>query len=133
MTFKFEATECHMTHLKRLYVQIDGVEYKTDYLHEDDAAELAAKLRECAEGLDPQPAAILQAATPNGWKMVPIDPPSTMLDEIAQVDDISYAALLARYRKMLAAVPILQAATRDLPIGDSWCICGDALQRDVIH
>lgn len=49
---KIYTTECRMTHLKRLYVEIDGSEYKTDLLHDDDSAKVAAMLRECANELD---------------------------------------------------------------------------------
>ena len=48
----------------------------------------------------------LQAkAVPEGWKLVPVDPPSAMLDEIHLVEDFTYAALTARYKAMLAAAP----------------------------
>jgi Holliday junction resolvase len=45
------ATECSMTHQTRLYVEVDGIEYKTRYLNDEDAEALAATLRDCADAL----------------------------------------------------------------------------------
>jgi hypothetical protein len=48
---KFTATECTMTHNTRLYVEVDGVEFKTALLDDEAADELAATLRDCADAL----------------------------------------------------------------------------------
>jgi len=65
---KIYATECGMTHLKRLYVEVAGTEHKTDLLHDDDSAEVAAMLRDCANALDP-----IAAPTPSTPAPVAID------------------------------------------------------------
>lgn len=48
---KFTTTECSMTHYTRLYVEVDGVEFKTALLDDEAANELAASLRDCANAI----------------------------------------------------------------------------------
>lgn len=45
---------------------------------------------------------------PEGWTLVPVEPTDAMLDEIRWTEDISYRAMLARYRAMLAAAPAME-------------------------
>ena len=47
----------------------------------------------------------LVAVVPKGWKLVPVEPTSEMLDEIELVDRYSDCALTVRYRAMLDAAP----------------------------